>query len=73
MKPDPQAEIRAAFKQRRLRLGLTQEDMAARLGVNRIGYFRIETVSRLTPEIRASVDRVLTELESEMRQQGKAS
>lgn len=69
MKPDPQASIRAAFKERRRRLGLRQADMADRLGIHKLAYARIETSSRLTPQIRAQVDKVLSELEAEMRKQ----
>jgi transcriptional regulator with XRE-family HTH domain len=70
--PDPQAEIRANFRARRRRLGLRLEDMADLLGVHRLAYYRYEHHSRLTPEIRAGIDHVLTELEADLAEQGKA-
>ncbi len=70
--PDPQAEIRASFRARRRRLGLTHEDMADLLGVHRLAYYRYEHRSRLTPEIRADIDRALTELEADLAKQRHA-
>lgn len=69
-KPDPQAEIRASFRARRRRLGLTHEDMADRLCIHRLAYYRYEHGARLPPEIRADIDRVLTQLEADLVKQG---
>jgi|HubBroStandDraft_2_1064218.scaffolds.fasta_scaffold214691_3 transcriptional regulator with XRE-family HTH domain len=71
MKPDPQADIRAAFKRRRERLGLSGHAMAKLLGMAQSRYHGIENSAtvRLTPEIRAQLDKALSELEAEMRRQ----
>ena len=69
MKPDNQASIRAAFRERRKRLGVTQSEMEEHLGCNRRTYGRLETSTRLSPEIRAQLDKLLTELEDEMGRQ----
>jgi DNA-binding XRE family transcriptional regulator len=45
-KDDPQDAIRAAIRQRRRMLGLTQEQAAALLGLPRLTYYRIETGRR---------------------------
>jgi transcriptional regulator with XRE-family HTH domain len=45
-KSDPQGAIRAAIRQRRRRLGLTQEQAAELLGLPRLTYHRIETGRR---------------------------
>lgn len=71
-KPDPQADIRASFRARRRRLGLRIDDMAEELGVHRLVYYRWERKSRLTPEIRADIDRLLTELEADLAKQTHA-
>lgn len=69
MKSDPQSDIRAAFKRRRVQLGMTIAAMASMLDIHPQAYKRIESSSILTPELRAQLDKALTELETEFRAQ----
>jgi transcriptional regulator with XRE-family HTH domain len=67
MKPDSQADIRAAFRRRRERLGLRQEDMADAIGVARLVYARIEGAPRrkiITPALAETIDLVLRRYEA---------
>lgn len=46
VKSDPQASIRAAIRLRRRKLGLTQDEFSAIVGMSRVTYHRIETGNR---------------------------
>ena len=73
-KADPQSEIRAAFKERRIRLGMRQKDMALALGVDRMTYHRLEGgkyATHLSPETRDKLHVLLTKLEEKMDRQIK--